>query len=122
MRKNLPKAVLFKSVERFDAFQDVLEQYNIDVIFLDFNEHSWIDFDYSEIDFIIYYPSFQFSSNAPFSLYEVYDNLIHIHSNYPQIKIYPDPGLIYFYNDKYRSNPRQHLYMMLFGALDVRIF
>jgi glutathione synthase/RimK-type ligase-like ATP-grasp enzyme len=103
LRKNLPKAVLFKSVERFDAFQDVLEQYNLDVIFLDFNEQSWIDFDYSEIDFIIYYPSFQFTSNAPFALYHVYDNLMYIHSKYPHIKIYPEPGLIYFYNDKYRQ-------------------
>jgi len=105
--KKLPKAVLFKSTERFEAFKTTLSQYNIEAIILDFNDQNWIDFDYNDIDFIIYYPSFQFSSNAPFSLYEVYDNLIHIHSNYPQIKIYPDPGLIYFYNDKYH----QYLYL-----------
>ena len=107
MSKNLPKAVLFKSVERFDTFQDVLEQYNVDAVILDFNEQGWIDFDYSDVDFIIYYPSFQFSSNAPFSLSKVYDSLMHIHSKYPHLKTYPDPDLIYFYNDKYR----QYLYL-----------
>jgi len=99
--------VLFKSIERFDAFKTVLDQYNVDTVILDFKDKSWIEFDYSDIDFIIYYPTFQFSSNSPFSLYAVHDNLMHIHSKFPAIRIFPDPGLVYFYNDKYR----QYLYL-----------
>lgn len=97
------KAVLFKSQERFSAFQNKLSYYGVDVTILDFEDHEWINFDYSNIDFIIYYPSFKYSSNHPLALQEVYDNLLFIHSEYPNIKIYPDPHGIKYYNDKYRQ-------------------
>jgi hypothetical protein len=66
-------------------------------------KNDWYDFDYSDIDFIIYYSSFKFSSNHPLALHEVYDNLMFIHSEYPQVKIYPDPAIIKYYNDKYKQ-------------------
>lgn len=103
LTKHPLKAVLFKSSERFESFLDILKQYHIETIVLDFADPSWIDFNYQSVDFIIYYPSFKFSANAPFALYEVNDNLMHIHLKYPEVPMYPDPQLIRFYNDKYRQ-------------------
>lgn len=97
------KAVLFKSKERFASFRKMLEEYGVDCTFLDFSSQEWIDHDYSDTDFLIYYPSFSYSSNHPLALYEVYDNLIHLNRAYPGIKMYPDPKIICFYNDKYRQ-------------------
>ena len=96
-------AVLFESEERFLSFKKVLEEYGVNCIILDFATHKWIDYDYSKIDFVIYYPSFEYSSNYPLSLYRVHDNLTHIKSMYPNLKMYPDPQLIQYYNDKYKQ-------------------
>ncbi|MFC1863727.1 RimK family alpha-L-glutamate ligase [Thermodesulfobacteriota bacterium] len=101
------KAVLFKSEERFLRFKRTLEEYDVHCTVLDFSAHEWIDYNYSKIDFLIYYPSFKYTSNYPLALYEVYDNLTHIKSMYPKLKIYPDPEIIKYYNDKYR----QYLFM-----------
>ena len=98
-----PKAVLFKSEERFNSFKKKLEEFGINYIVLDFEKNNWINFDYSNIDFIIYYPTFKYSSNHPLALHEVYDNLSFIHSKYQRVKIFPDPKLIKYYNDKYRQ-------------------
>jgi len=97
------KAALFKSHERFDAFYKKLKSYNVDVTILDFKKPDWYTFDYSTVDFIIYYPSFSYSSNHPLALQEVYDNLTFIHSEFPEVKMFPDPKIIKFYNDKYRQ-------------------
>jgi len=97
------KAVLFKSKERFDAFQTKLSEYGIDYIILDFEEHEWLTFDFSHINFIIYYPSFRFSSNHPLALHDVCDNFMFLHERYPHIKIWPDPKLFKYFNDKYRQ-------------------
>jgi len=94
---------LFKSKERFVPFKKKLLEYDVNSIVLDFESLNWIEFDYSKIDFIIYYPSFRYSSNHPLALQEVYDNLMFIHSRFPHIKMYPDPKLIPYYNDKYRQ-------------------
>ena len=97
------KAVLFKSKERFDAFQKKLAEYGIDFIILDFDQQVWLGFDYTDIDFLIYYPSFEYSSNYPLALQKVQDNLVFLHERYPHIRMYPDPELIKYYNDKYRQ-------------------
>ena len=97
------KAVLFKSEERFASFQKKLSEYGVDYTILDFENQEWIEFDYSKIDFVIYYPSFKYSSNHPLALHEVHDNLMFIYSEYPRIKFYPDPKGIKYYNDKYRQ-------------------
>ena len=97
------KAVLFKSEERFSSFRKKLEEYGVDYTILDFGKSDWINFDYGNIDFIIYYPSFKYSSNHPLALHDVYDNLTFIHSRYPHIRMFPDPKLIKYYNDKYRQ-------------------
>jgi hypothetical protein len=104
------KAVLFKSKERFDSFKRTLEGNGVHCIILDFAKHDWIDFDYSNVDFIIYYPSFQYSSNHPLALCDVYDNLMFIKSQYPESVIYPDPNIIKYYNDKYR----QYLFLKIY--------
>jgi hypothetical protein len=39
-----PKAVLFKSQERYSAFQQKLAEYGVDVKVLDFETHEWILF------------------------------------------------------------------------------
>ena len=97
------KAVLFKSDERFGSFLEKLSQYGIATTVLDFGIQEWIDFDYSDTDLLIYYPSFKFSSNHPLALQEVYENLTFINSNHPHIRIFPDPKGIPFYSDKYRQ-------------------
>ena len=97
------KAVLFKSEERFSAFQEKLKNYAVDVTVLDFSDQEWMHFDYGTIDFLIFYPSFFYSSNHPLALQSVYDNLTFIHSEFPNIKMFPDPLGIKYYNDKYRQ-------------------
>jgi glutathione synthase/RimK-type ligase-like ATP-grasp enzyme len=97
------KAVLFKSAERFEGFERALKDYKVQHTVLDFADNKWIDYNYSEIDFLIYYPSFEFSSNFPLALYQIYDNLKHISLMYPNLKMYPDPKMIEYYNDKYRQ-------------------
>lgn len=103
MNKKKQKAVLFKSPERFEAFRKKLEEYEVDCTILDFETHDWIEFDYSDIDIIIYYPSFKYSSSHPLALQDVYDNIMFLYSEYPHIKFYPDPNIIKYYNDKYRQ-------------------
>ena len=48
------RAVLFKSNERFIAFKKKLENHDVDVTVLDFEEHAWLQFDYSDIDFFVF--------------------------------------------------------------------
>lgn len=105
------KAILFKSAERFESFEQALKDYKVQYCVLDFANNEWVDYDYDQIDFLIYYPSFKFSSNYPLALYEVYDNLKHIRSMFPKLKMYPDPGLIDYYNDKYK----QYLFLKSHG-------
>jgi glutathione synthase/RimK-type ligase-like ATP-grasp enzyme len=95
------KAVLFKSQERFSTFEKELLSRNIDLRILDFEKSDWVTFDYTNIDFIIYYPSFRYSSNHPLALHEVKDNLFFLSTEHPHLIIYPDPVLIDYYNDKY---------------------
>lgn len=107
----MPRAVLFKSKERFSSFRKTLEDYGIQYTILDFDTHDWIEFDYGQVDFVIYYPSFKYSSNHPMALFEVHDNLAYIGARYPDVQIYPDPRAIVFYNDKYR----QYLFLRMHG-------
>jgi len=102
-RETVLRAVLFKSEERLLSFKRTLEEYGVEYTVLDFSDPKWIEYDFSDVDFLIYYPSFKFSSNYPLALYEVYDNLKHIRSMYPNLKMYPDPEIIEYYNDKYKQ-------------------
>ncbi len=97
------KAVLFKSDERFDAFFETIRKTGMECDVLDFSGNDWLEYDYETIDFLIYYPSFRFSSNCPLALFDVVDNLTHIKEMHPDVIMYPDPGLIRYYNDKYRQ-------------------
>jgi len=97
------KAVLFKSKERFASFQKKLVEYNVEAHVLDFDSLEWLDFDYSSIDFLIYYPSFRFSSNHPHALQDVYDNITFLAERWPHLKMFPDPKIVKYYNDKYRQ-------------------
>jgi glutathione synthase/RimK-type ligase-like ATP-grasp enzyme len=103
MKNSVFSAVLFKSKERFESFKKTLEEYDIQCVVLDFADYDWIDFDYAKVDFVIYYPSFIYSSNHPLALYRVHDNLMYIASMCPGLKMYPDPKIIKYYNDKYRQ-------------------
>ena len=87
----MTKAVLFKSEERFEAFKKKIEEYNIECTVLDFDSPEWITFDYGNTDFLIYFPSFSYSSNHPLALHKVYDNLLFIHAEFPHIRMFPDP-------------------------------
>jgi hypothetical protein len=105
------KAVLFKSEERCLSFQKKLDEFSIDYTILDFAQDKWMEFDFQNYDFIIYFPSFKYSSNHPLSLHEVYDNIMFINSRYPDIKIFPDPNIVKYYNDKYK----QFLFLKCYG-------
>ena len=107
------KAVLFKSHERFDAFYKKLVEYRVEPVVFDFAEQDWREFDYSTVDFLIYYPSFTYSSNHPLALQEVHDNLAFIYSEFPDVKYFPDPRILKYYNDKYK----QFLYLKAHGFL-----
>ena len=96
-------AVLVNSEERFGAFKETLEKYGVTCIVLDFDDQEWVKYDYSDIDLFIYYPSFKYSSNCPFALQEVYDNVMHIRMMNKELQMYPDPEIIRCYNDKYRQ-------------------
>jgi len=97
------KAVVFNSLRRADAFEDRFRKSSVEVVRLDFNSPDWVDYDFSSVDFVVYFPEFQFTSNNPLALYVVYDNLMHIHARHPHIRMFPDPKIIRFYSDKYRQ-------------------
>ena len=97
------KAVLIKSPYRFERFQKKLEEFGVDVKILDFSEQDWLSYDYSTTDFLIHYPVFNHSSNHPQALQEVYDNITFLNETWPHMKMYPDPGTVKYYNDKYRQ-------------------
>lgn len=97
------KAVLIKSPYRFEQFHKILEQNNVDVKVLDFKNQEWLTYDYSTTDFLIHYPIFNHSSNHPQALQEVYDNITFLNEMWPHMRMYPDPGVIKYYNDKYRQ-------------------
>ncbi len=96
-------AVLFKSENRFQSFKKKLLAYGVNCTVLDFQDQEWVTYDYSNIDVLIYFPTFKFSSNHPLALSEAHDNLMYIHQKYPNIKMFPDPNIIKYYNDKYRQ-------------------
>ena len=103
MEDGMINAVLFKSERRFSTFKDKLAQCGVNISVLDFSDPKWITYDYCNTDIVIYFSSFRYSSNHPLALREVYDNLMYIHSKYPQIKMFPDPRIIKYYNDKYKQ-------------------
>lgn len=97
------KAVLIQSDERYTSFRRKLDELGIECTTLQFGHKEWIGFDYRKVDFLIFYPSFEFSSNHPLAVYQAQDNLDHIHRKFPKLMMYPDPGITYYYNDKYRQ-------------------
>lgn len=99
----MSKAVLFKSERRFDAFKARLAEHGVDTTVLDFATPDWVNHDFRNVDFVIYFPSFQFTSNHPLALQIVQDNLMHLHRRYPHLKMFPDPKVIPYYSDKYRQ-------------------
>lgn len=102
-KKDMTKAVLFKSQERCSAFQAEFARRGVEVCLLDFEKQDWLDFDYRAADLLVYYPAFEYSSNHPLALQKVYDNLNFLHLEHPHLLIYPDPAIISYYNDKYRQ-------------------
>lgn len=99
----MPKAVLFKSVERFQPFLKKLQEYGIPTTVLDFEEPGWMQYDFTKSDIVIFYPSFEFSSNSPLALQKVYDDITFLSDAWPHLLCFPDPKVIKFYNDKYRQ-------------------
>ena len=87
-------AVLFESGKRFLAFKSKLLEYGVDCVILDFSREDWINFDYKNIDIVVYFPSFKYTSNHPLALQEVHDNLMHIHYRNPEVTMFPDPRVI----------------------------
>lgn len=96
-------AVLFRSGTRFSRFQEVLKQRNIGYTVLDFDDPDWIDYDFEQANIVIYYPSFDGSTNDPLSLSRVTDNLAFVAAAFRHLVVYPDPSLLPYYNDKYRQ-------------------
>jgi glutathione synthase/RimK-type ligase-like ATP-grasp enzyme len=122
------KAVVFKSQRRAQAFEEQFRKAGVEVVRLDFDSPDWVEYDFQDVDFVVYFPEFQFTSNNPLALYAVYDNLMHIHALYPTIRMFPDPKIIRFYSDKYRQylflRSRHHPYPETYalvseGSLDI---
>jgi hypothetical protein len=99
----MPRAVLFRSEERFDAFLRQFRASGVQVSVLDFDSPEWITFDFRPVDVVVYFPSFAYSSNHPLALGAVQDNLAFLAAEYPHLRIFPDPRVIRYYNDKYRQ-------------------
>lgn len=97
------RAVLFRSQKRFDAFHECLRDSGVDVTVLDFDAQDWVDIDFDGVDIVIYFPSFEFTSNHPQALTRVTDNLMTIHRLYPHLRMFPCPNVIPYYSDKYRQ-------------------
>jgi len=97
------RGVVFQSRTRAERFLEKLEEKGVGCTVLSFDDPEWLEFDYSTIDIVVFYPSFLYSSNHPQAMYQVADNLQYLATRYPRIQFYPDPSLIHFYNDKYRQ-------------------
>ncbi len=104
-------AILVQSRERFDSFRKAFADRGVECVVIDFDRNDWITMDYSQVDYLVYFPSFRHSSNHPLSLHRVHDNLVFLHRTYPHLKMFPDPSLVWYYNDKYR----QYLFLTAHG-------
>lgn len=93
---------------RFKAISERLDRENINYKVCDFDDADWINFDFKSVSTIFYYPYFTGNPTNPHSLFNVMDNLCFISNKYPHIKIFPDPSLSKYYNDKYQ----QYLYLI----------
>src|SRR5262245_2877805 len=96
-------AALVKSDERFETFERELHDRGIQTEVIDLSQPNWIERDFGNIDFLIYFPSFQFSANHPQAVSHVVDFVKFMNKCYPRIQIFPDPAVIDYYNDKYRQ-------------------
>ncbi len=101
------RAILFRSPSRFEAFEEALGKRGIRFDVLSFDDRRWMDYDFGKAGIAIYFPMFRYSSNHPQALWDVQANLSHIVSRNRNIRMFPDPHLVDFYNDKYR----QYLYL-----------
>jgi hypothetical protein len=99
----LTRAVLFKSLRRFDSFAAELRTAGCDVTVLDFEQQDWRGFEFGAVDIAVYFPHFQHSSNHPLALRWAVDDLAWIARRHAHLKIFPDPALLEFYGDKYRQ-------------------
>lgn len=97
------KAILVKSAERFEAFRAKLQNYGIETTIIEAGSKNWLNRDFGGYDLLIYFPTFQFSSNSPLAHRHVVDFIRHMHLTYPTMAIFPDPLVIDYYNDKYRQ-------------------
>jgi glutathione synthase/RimK-type ligase-like ATP-grasp enzyme len=99
----MTRAVLFKSLRRYESFAAELHRAGCEVTTLDFEEPAWREFDFAAADVLIYFPHFQHSSNHPLALRWAIDDLAWIARRHPRLRIFPDPALLEFYSDKYRQ-------------------
>jgi len=97
----MAKVALVKSGNRFEAFRRKLKKHNCDTVIIDFNDFQWTEHSLADVDFLIFFPTFESSSNRPDSLSRVKHNIMHLHRMYPTLAMFPDPNVIPFYNDKY---------------------
>lgn len=97
----MTSVALIKSDYRCKRFQDKLLEYGCEILIVDFDDPSWTRVDLNRVDFLIFYPTWESSSNRPDALNRVKHNLMHIHRCFPNLPMYPDPNVIPYYNDKY---------------------
>jgi hypothetical protein len=98
------KGLVIRSGRRFNQFIEALQGAGVETHVLDLAELDWLGTDFQSFDIVIFYPQFYFSSNSPLALWQVKDCFRHIVSCCkPDTVFYPDPGLIDFYNDKYKQ-------------------
>ncbi|KAB7622861.1 ATP-grasp domain-containing protein [Alkalilimnicola sp. S0819] len=98
-----PRAVLFRSERRFQAFHDSLRERGVSVDVLDFTDPAWQDYDFRRAHILIYFPHFEYTSNHPLALHRVQDELMFLHRRHPHLRMFPDPRVTPYYSDKYRQ-------------------
>ncbi len=89
------------------GFAKALDKAGVSFEILDLAATDWIAYPFNQVDFAIHFPAFGFSSNHPLALTEVVTNFTHLKRVFPHLELFPDPGLLFYYNDKYA----QHLFL-----------
>jgi hypothetical protein len=98
------RAVLFRSLRRFDSFHQELLRAGCSVDVLDFTDQAWRSYDFANAQIVIYFPHFQHTSNHPLALRWANDDLAWIANKFLHLRVFPDPGQLLYYGDKYRQH------------------
>ena len=96
--------------KRFRFMKKRLDVNNIPYQILDFGDPDWIEFDFRNAETLFCFPIFAKNTATADSVYQSQSNIKYIADHFPHLRIFPDPNLIDFYNDKYNQYLFLHSY------------